>query len=301
MSGQFSGKAVVKRLILKAALRRARASLPFRDTASNSVVFVFGTGRSGTTWLAEQLADATHGRIVFEPLHPSANSGRSWVGARKYLRMDETADEWREVFDPLVNGTVRHPWIDRYNARFSYPFRVIKLIRGNLMLGWVARNYPQARIALVVRDPSEVALSQLKGKWPIEIERFTSQEKLMEDYPVFGSDLFANASNQFRLNILHWAIENKVAMDQLNAARAQGAACEIFSYNKLQGAPDMFRGFLDFCGAPPDEEAVSQLDRPSRVSRGSRPKVEPSVKDRQFVKTVVDELGLARFSCFITE
>jgi hypothetical protein len=283
---------------LRAILRRLRALLPFHDPSENPVVIVLGTGRSGTTWLAEQLAYAMRGRIIFEPLHPVANPGRDWVGYRKYMRVNDPAPEWRELFDTIVLGILRNQWTDRFNSRFIYHARVVKMIRGNLMLGWLARSYPEARIALVIRDPVDVARSQLRGNWPLEIEGFKTQPKMIEDYPILGTKLVTEAQSQFQLNVLHWAIENRVALDQLEVARAMGAKVEAFSYQVLRDDREQFRAFLIFCGAPATAAAMLHLHRPSRVSRLAPSKIEPSELERAFAANVAKAFDLSDYLSF---
>lgn len=277
------------------AYRFVRARVPFADPVENKVAIVCGTGRSGTTWLAEQLAYATFARIIFEPLHPAANKGRQWVGKRAYLRANDPAPAWRAVIDPIVHGTLRNRWTDRYNARYRYRFRVVKMIRANLMLGWLAHNYPQARIALVIRDPVDVAKSQLRGGWPIELGRFTAQAALMEDYPILNSELLAAADSQFELNVLHWAIENRVALDQLEVARARGARVEVFSYHVLRDDTDRFQAFLEFCGTPNDIDTLRHMRRPSRVSRSPQPVDAPTPEQRAFAVQVANAFELTAY------
>lgn len=280
---------------LRAIPRRLRALLPFHDSANNKVVIVLGTGRSGTTWLAEQLAYAMRGRILFEPLHPAANPGRDWMLNRKYLRAGDPAPEWRTLLDAIVFGTLRNRWTDRFNSRFVYRARVVKLIRGNLILGWLARNYPEARLVLVIRDPVDVAHSQLRGGWPVEIERFTCQPEMMVDYPILRSELVTHAEGQFELNILHWAIENRVALDQLALASSQGAKAEVFAYHVLRDEPDQFRNFLAFCNAPTNDAAMRYLRRPSKVSRAKPNATLTSKSQIDFAMRVAEAFELTNY------
>ena len=163
------------------------------------------------------------------------------------------------------------------------------------MLGWLARSYSEAHLVLVIRDPVDVARSQLRGGWQVELERFTNQPDLIADYPILQSDLITDIKDQFELNVLHWAIENRVALDQLTTARSRGAKVKAFAYHALRDDPEQFRAFLTFCGAPADESVVRHMNRPSRVSHAVPLALPPSEAERAFALSVAKAFSLTEY------
>lgn len=287
----------------KAILRRARALAPFRDPEDNGNVLILGSGRSGTTWLAEQVALNSEGRIIFEPLHPQVAGKPSWAGSQSYVPPKDPCPTARAFFDPILDGRFRSVWTDRYNHRFIYQHRVIKMIRGNLMLGWFAATYPDARIALVLRRPFDVAMSQIRCGWPSSIDHLLDQPKLLEDYGDCLPEAISMARSPFELNIVQWCIENGLALRQFEKASKANTNLAVYEYEELKQDPDLFRSFLAFCGAKSDAHALRHLRKPSRAAnlsdaegRNVDTPYEPSDRERAYARQILTEFGFERFA-----
>jgi hypothetical protein len=161
---------------------------------------ILGSGRSGTTWVLDCLANANELRPIFEPLHPQ----ESPIAARYAYEVLASGDEnevLKRYFLDLAAGHIRSRWIDYrapqnlYRPTLSrllsdpgYAKRwlrrwpgylesrrvlrdavrrkstLIKCIRGNLMAGWLARTVG-FRTALIVRHPCAVVESQYRLQW----------------------------------------------------------------------------------------------------------------------------------------
>ncbi len=155
-------------------------------------VFVFGSGRSGTTWVQDAIAESNGLGTVFEPLHPQAVRG-AYEFANRYVRAEETCAELRVFLDGIIEGTNAGLWPglrtrpDRlfphprtiltkrgikdtavqyrrtyrrwliYRRQVGLP-RVIKFIRANLLARWMQREYGY-RSAIIVRHPCAVLAS----------------------------------------------------------------------------------------------------------------------------------------------
>jgi len=285
-------------------LGRLRALAPFRDPADNGVTLILGSGRSGTTWLTELAAAGTDGRIIFEPLHPKCVRGRMALPRRPYLPPDQPCSEMRPIFDPVFDGSLRSVWSDRYNDRFCYRHRLIKEIRANLCLGWIAKTYPQVRIALIVRNPINVAQSQMAGGWPVELSWLHAQPELLRDHPFLAAPELNRCDTQFKRNIAHWAVENRVALDQLECNVADRQRVRFFSYDTLKDDPLCLMEFLEFAGVANPARILGQASRPSRVTRpkvkdpraGEAEKHMPTVSELDYAHGVLEQLHLIDFA-----
>ena len=155
---------------------------------------IAGSGRSGTTWVLDCLADANALRPVFEPLHPA----RSEIGARyayKLIEPGESHPELQHYFEEIQSSHHWSTWTTYRSSlerlfprraklfsleelrRARYHWRqllknfwtlqraarrdepLIKCIRANLALGWLVKSLG-ARVVMIVRHPCAVVESQ---------------------------------------------------------------------------------------------------------------------------------------------
>ena len=218
--------------------------MPFRDSPGNPAFIITGSGRSGTTWLAEILAAHLHGRIIFEPFRPGIVPSLAGLNNRQYLRPGDPAPEFFSGIETILRGNIRNAWTDRYNDRFRYSTRVIKAIRANLMVGWMLEAFPDTRILHVVRDPFPTMSSQKKGGWKLDISKFTTQTDLMTDYLHPFRPLIDEADTADKLAALHWAIENYVPVSQAHSGEWPSNRITVMSYDALrQSRATMTQGY----------------------------------------------------------
>ena len=158
---------------------------------------ILGSGRSGTTWVLDCLADANNLRPIFEPLHPLESA----LGARYAYDVMASGDQDETLsrhFHELAAGRIRSRWIDyrgprnlifpkaaRFFGEPGYAKRwlrrwqkyihdrralhasarrentLIKCIRANLMAGWLSRTLG-FRTTLLIRHPCAVVESQYR-------------------------------------------------------------------------------------------------------------------------------------------
>src|SRR5260370_41586597 len=71
---------------------------------------VLGSGRSGTTWLAESIARGHRSRLIFEPFHPLL--GAIGEGARLFLDPAESPAGFERSVGRVVSGRARGAYID---------------------------------------------------------------------------------------------------------------------------------------------------------------------------------------------
>ena len=160
---------------------------------SNPLI-IAGSGRSGTTWVLDVLAEANNLRPVFEPLNPFG-VGETRFFCNRYVREKAYEPELKCFMEKVFTGKLNCLWpktriipaempssisqmtswdynytllshytkiLIRYsNYARKKSFRPItKFIRANLMLDWLAANF-NPRIIFLVRHPGAVVASQI--------------------------------------------------------------------------------------------------------------------------------------------
>lgn len=263
------------------ATLRSRIRLPVFDSgADGDAVLVVGTGRSGTTWLAELINHGNEFRTIFEPLHPSRSLACLQTPGRLHggLRLD---DSTHELVLKVTQGRYRSKWLDQYNSRFRYQRRLVKSIRMNLLVGQIAGSFPQIPIVLIVRNPILNSMSRAGGKWPSPLEYFDSPElrvlhPAIEQYVSGRSGL-----TDWQQSIAFWCIETYVAL-----LGAQNSSVLVTSHEELIGrSEDLVPQILSFTGASPLPDVERASRRPSAMTRRN---AMPSNSE----KTIADRIAL---------
>ena len=230
---------------------------------------VCGSGRSGTTWLLDVLAEANGLRTIFEPLHPVAVPGAA-RHAYRCVPGDAVDEGLYEFFEDVFGGHLYSIWSDyrvrpdrlisdlggilsldglkrccgrwvklakhyrKYHPLVRNPASITKLIRANLMLGWLRRNF-DARIAFLVRHPAAVVESKVRlggDDWcaTAMLSRYRSDESFMD---VFGNRYSWLLDHISELSDIEahggvWCIENQAPLEQ-----AKEHGYEVLFYERL--------------------------------------------------------------------
>ncbi len=230
-------------------------------------VFLAGTGRSGTTWLANAINYNNAYRCMFEPFHSKQVDILRHYNYRQYLRPNDSRLRIYEPAKAVLCGDVRSKWIDGYNRKIIVKKRLINDIRANLLLKWIKSNFPEIQIILLLRHPCAVAASKLKLNWETHLEDFLSQPELMEDHLSPFEDDIKKAETAFEKHIFLWCIENYVPLKQL-----QKDEYHLVFYERLCTKPESeihrLFGFLDEKCSP---KVMRMLSRPSATTRPESP------------------------------
>ena len=233
---------------------------------------ILGSGRSGTTWVQDCLAEANSLRPIFEPLH----EGESELGRRFAYRILAPGDENEELkryFRALAEGRVRSLWTDYRGRRqllFPNPSKLftvqglrgwlwvwrrhlshrpqlraaskrqqtlIKCIRGNLMAGWLSRDLGFGTV-LLVRHPCASIESQVRSGvvWNPEpiTERYRSDTRLHEATDGIYLPLLSSQLTMLQMLTLNWVIEN-----QGPVAQASAEGYTVAYYEDLRARPSV--------------------------------------------------------------
>lgn len=132
---------------------------------------VAGSPRSGTTWIAQALSGLPGSAVLFEPLHLDAVPEARAAGFSWRTHVTDVAD-WAsgEAFLRRVfRGDILNQWTVReisLRSALTAEFLIVKFVRANRMLGWIARTFPIRAPLLVLRHPCAVVASRIrKGDW----------------------------------------------------------------------------------------------------------------------------------------
>ena len=234
-------------------------------------VFLAGSGRSGTTWVAGIINHRKRYRLVFEPFHPSRVDLCEHFRRKQYLRPDDRREEYLGPAREILAGRIRDPWTDRFNTRLVARRRLIKDIRANLLLGWMRANFPEVPVVLLLRHPCAVAASRLALGWKDNLWETMDQEDLVEDFLLPMEAGIRASRDAFERHVFSWCIENYVPLRQFGPGEIHLAFYENF----LSCPEDEIRRLFAFLREDFDGRVRRALRRPSPLSRkGESPSME---------------------------
>jgi hypothetical protein len=178
-----------------------------------------GTARSGTTWLGELIASQLPCRMMFEPFNPRQVAAYDRFEYFQYARPDADDPALERYCTTIFSGRIRHRWIDREVARLRPSLRLVKEIRGNLLLKWIARRFPEVPMLLMLRHPCAVVESRLRLNWATDsdIASFLRQPTLVADFLADKVDLIASTRSVEGKHAIIWSISNLVPLRQFTA------------------------------------------------------------------------------------
>lgn len=132
-----------------------------RNRDPSRAALVLGSGRSGTTWLAESIARRHRSRLLFEPFHPLLGAIRE--GARLFLDPAESPPAFERSVRRVLSGRVRGAYIDEIRVGRLPRGRVVKDVHAANLLPWLLANHPAVPVVYVVRHPIAASISRLRS------------------------------------------------------------------------------------------------------------------------------------------
>jgi hypothetical protein len=130
-----------------------------------NMIWIFGTGRSGSTWLSSMMGAMERHRVWDEPFIGRLFGEFYENAPRPNLRLDSFI-----MGDPVRRGwirAIRNFALD--SARYVYPdlgpdaYLIIKEPNGSVGAPLLMEALPESRMILLVRDPRDVVASSLDG------------------------------------------------------------------------------------------------------------------------------------------
>ncbi|GAB4401712.1 MAG: hypothetical protein OHK0053_24830 [Microscillaceae bacterium] len=146
-------------------------------------ILICGSGRSGTTWLAELFSNIIdNATLVNEPLHINNSKKLMKIGFDWNQHIPESCQSWQAAnlfFNHLFSGQELNPNYFYYNKKTSViriPFTkywIHKFVRIHLLLPWIVNHYQVRKPIYLIRHPFAVIASQLKSNdWDPTLNRF---------------------------------------------------------------------------------------------------------------------------------
>jgi hypothetical protein len=255
------------RLFRKMSQRLVRRVYLDLGRGPQSTVLVAGSGRSGTTWLANILNHHNRYRYVFEPFHPGRTAPA--FAPRQYITPSDRDSGFLIPARAILSGRVRNRWADQYNRKLVARERLVKDIWSNLMLGWLHSSFPDLRMVLILRHPCAVVDSQMRFSgwdWYVDPSHLLGQKDLMEDHLEPFRELLAGARSDVERHAVTWCVENLVPLRQLSAGQVH-----VVLYEHLVTLPEAeLADLLGFLGQAWDPRALAGVRTPSAVSGNDR-------------------------------
>lgn len=192
----------------------------------DNTVWLFGSGRSGTTWIASLINNKENFRELFEPFHPSFLELKEiQFRPHLYLREEDFKGVFKKKIEAIFLGKIYNPRVENLSSDIWLGRKnniLIKDVFANLMAYSVCQNVSEIKPILLLRHPFAVALSKLeKGywQWVNDPEELLEQRILCEDFLNPHSSFIKKISKKgtpFEKQILIWSIINYIPLTQFD-------------------------------------------------------------------------------------
>lgn len=140
------------------------------------LIWIFSSGRSGTTWLRDMMSDIEGYTPWEEPLVGMVFGGvYNNAGSKRKAPNYILADSYRAVWIDAIRNMVLDGATARFPERASGSHIVIKEPNGSMGAPLLSEALPESRLIVVMRDPRDVCASSLdakkEGGWQYEKRR----------------------------------------------------------------------------------------------------------------------------------
>jgi Sulfotransferase family len=134
--------------------------------APENMIWIFGTGRTGSTWLAAMMEEPEGHDVWFEPRVGTVFDPQRFqrYGGKHFILASQYKDVWLR--------SIRNFILDGANARFpelAGGYLAVKEPGGSVGAGLIMEALPESGMVLLIRDPRDVVASWLdatrKGGW----------------------------------------------------------------------------------------------------------------------------------------
>ena len=241
-------------------------------------VIVMGSARSGTSWLAETIAQQHRYRLLFEP-EQETRTKKGKLLCDQYFTEENNSKEANHYLKQVFANRIDCDWIaqssNRKYKRHLWPFipkkYIIKFVRCNLSAKYINEHF-QVPLIHIIRNPYDVIKSQQRVKFPwlYDLNHFKSQHALVSLVEEnFGFNLAENRkSDEVEQLAIRWCLENMIP---LNVQEPRQNKSQLVKHEDLRSDINIF---LELCKNF-DLEPVTNIEKEyKRPSSKAHPKSE---------------------------
>ena len=262
--------------------------MPFIDIGGISrTILIAGSGRSGTTWVGDVIAQMTHTRPMFEPFLLTHKEEFAFSRRSRTLRHVDPisiiygssdsllSERQHNALERILAGRVRAAWIDRATRPTIYRGRTIKEVRANLLLGYITQHWPELKAIWVVRNAydvidSQLAKSSIGWRFDCNIDQLFNQSLFFRDWLTKIDKTWLRDTTKTVVERLthRWCLENIVPIMQRITERSNVIRVD---YDDLLTSKEAWNRVARHISIPDwDTMRLNEiLDRPSHTSRSS--------------------------------
>lgn len=206
-------------------------------------VLVFGSARSGTSWLSELMARPRGYRLLFEPEHET-HVPQGHLLADIWMTQPGDVDPARRFLRRLLSNRVDNDLIAQCSYRklkmHLWPFLVrqivIKFVRCNLGMSILCKEF-DVQAVYVRRNPYDTLFSQYRVRFPwlFDLSKFAANDILhMELQNRYGIDIREEAFSDWEKLAVRWSLENIFVEDYFGERLLHGNI-RFVEYERLRG------------------------------------------------------------------
>ena len=282
-------------------------------------VLVLGSARSGTTWIGDVISSMLKARRIFEPFLLDKNR-QFYLSTHKrlcednldrrlqlYIRQHDEENVYAPQIEKILGGNIRSAWSNKGCNVGIYWRRVIKEVKANLFMAYIATNWPQVKIIWVIRNPlnvieSQMTMGQMNFFFDWNIHDVKNQPELLSDWlhPLMSEMTLAKS---ICVRLAHkWCIETYVPLKQ--GVEKLPNVLKV-RYEDLTGNLKEWNRICNFLSPMSCDTTKLQkwLNTPSRTSRkfylDGRRDIEKAIsiseKESDEIRRIVDLYGLSSF------
>lgn len=175
---------------LQARLRDLKRGSGHAGIRAENLVWIFGSGRTGSTWLSRMMGDLGGHYVWFEPQVGNL-FGSFYYGARSRQRASANfvlGDRQRETWSRSVRNFVLEGASSRFPEMGEDGYLIVKEPQGSTGAPLLMEALPESRQILLIRDPRDVVASTLdahrQGGWAHgRSEEASEDDRLANEHP----------------------------------------------------------------------------------------------------------------------